>query len=127
MRPVRTQRGRQLRREMTRVEWKLWSRLSRGRLAGVRFRRQAPIGPYVVDFYCPAGKLVIEVDGPAHAETLAQDAVRDDWLKSHGYRVLRFSADLAYRKTDEIVDALLREIGRGQPLPSSPSARRTSP
>ena len=88
-------------------------------VGGSQVSQASPDGPYVVDFYCPASKLVIEVDGPAHAETLAQDAVRDDWLKSHGYRVLRFSADLAYRKTDEIVDALLREIGRGQPLPPS--------
>ena len=119
MRPARTQRGRLLRREMTRGEWKLWSRLRGRRLAGLKFRRQAPVGPFVVDFYCPAQRLVIEVDGPQHANRLLQDGARDGWLRAHGYRVLRFSADHVFRKTDDVVDAVCREIRRGLPLPPS--------
>ena len=115
MLPARTQRARRLRAEMTKVEWKLWSRLSRRQLAGFKFRRQAPIGPYVVDFYCPALRLVIEVDGPHHDETELEDAERDRWLKARGYRVLRFSADEVYDETDDVAETLYWEVGRGSP------------
>jgi very-short-patch-repair endonuclease len=119
MRPARTVRARKLRSEMTRVEWRLWSRISRRQLAGFKFRRQAPIGPYTVDFYCPARRLVIEIDGPQHADAVPEDAERDRWLSSHGYRVLRFSADEAFDETDGVLEVILREVGRGMPLPPS--------
>jgi very-short-patch-repair endonuclease len=112
---------------MTEVERKLWSRLSRRQLAGFKFRRQAPIGPYVVDFYCPAGRLVIEVDGPTHIATEIPDAERDRWLEARGYRVLRFDADQAYDETDAVVEALYREVAAGSPSPPRRAARRTSP
>jgi len=112
---------------MTKVEWKLWSRLNRRQLAGFKFRRQAPIGPYVVDFYCPALRLVIEVDGPHHDETELEDAERDRWLKARGYRVLRFSADEVYDETDDVAETLYWEVGRGSPSPPRLAARRTSP
>ena len=68
------------------MEWKLWWRI-RNRRLGVRFKRQVPIGPYVVDFLCPAARLVVEVDGPQHRPET--DAPRDRFLMDRGYRVLR--------------------------------------
>jgi very-short-patch-repair endonuclease len=109
MRPARTVRARKLRSEMTRVEWKLWSRLSRRQVAGFKFRRQAPIGPYFVDFYCPALRLVIEVDGPLHGETVLEDAERDRWLIRQGYRV--FDSALT-RHTTRLTTFWRPSIGR---------------
>ena len=77
---------------MTMAERTLWSMLRREQ-RGLRFRRQHPIGPFILDFYCPAAKLCIEVDGPAHAEKADYDARRDRWLAERGIRVLRVSAD----------------------------------
>ena len=82
-------RARELRRNMTDAERALWRRLRMRQLAGQRFRRQQPIGDYIVDFACPAARLVVEVDGGQHAEE-ERDAARTRWLESRGYRVLRF-------------------------------------
>ena len=83
-----TKRARELRTAMTDAERALWHVL-RDRQLGVRFRRQAPIGTYIVDFACLERKLVIEVDGGQHAESAA-DIERDTWLRERGFRVLRF-------------------------------------
>src|SRR3972149_6986445 len=84
--------ARRLRKHATDAEVRLWSHLKRLKTQGTHFRRQMPIGQFVVDFACPAAHLVIEVDGSQHAE--AQDKIRDEkrtrWLESEGYRVLRF-------------------------------------
>jgi len=79
--------ARKLRATPTDAELRLWSRLRRKQLDGFRFRRQQPLGAYVVDLFCPEAKLIIEVDGGQHAE---ESPVRENWLKSRGYRVLRF-------------------------------------
>jgi very-short-patch-repair endonuclease len=84
--PERREWARDLRKNMGAMEWKLWVRL-RNRQLGVRFKRQAPIGPYVVDFLCPAARLVVEVDGPHHS--VETDGPRDRFLAERGYRVLR--------------------------------------
>jgi very-short-patch-repair endonuclease len=78
---------------MTGAELRLWSHLRKPGIEGLRFRRQAPIGPYIVDFFCPQRKLIVEVDGEQHAlyRTEQADRVRDAWLESQGYRVVRFS------------------------------------
>ena len=83
-------RARSLRKSTTDAERKLWSVLRRHQIDGHRFRRQHPIGVYVVDFVCLAEKLVIEVDGGQHAESVSKDDARTAWLGSRGYRVLRF-------------------------------------
>jgi very-short-patch-repair endonuclease len=85
----KTVRARQLRQSSTDAELKLWYRLRARSLEGQKFVRQEPIGPYIVDFVCRAKRLVIEVDGGQHA-TDKRDAVRDQWLADHRYRVLRF-------------------------------------
>ncbi len=81
--------ARRLRINMTDAERKLWYALRDRRLAGIKFRRQAPIGPYVADFICYEARLVIEVDGGQHADS-ASDPIRDRWLATNGFRVLRF-------------------------------------
>ena len=115
---------------MNRVEWKLWTGLSGRQLAGFKFRRQAPIGPYIVDFYCPERRLIIEVDGPPHGETKwseLHDAERDRRLEAHGCRVLRITADEAYEKTDDVLEYLYWELVGNGPSPPRLTARRTSP
>ena len=86
----KTALAQELRKSMTDAEKRLWSKLRRVQL-GARFRRQQPIGPYIVDFYCAAAGLVVEVDGGQHAGMQrAYDSKRDGWLRDEGYSVLRF-------------------------------------
>jgi len=85
---TKTRLARQLRKNSTRAERKLWRYLRSRSLAGFKFVRQEPIGSYVVDFICREKRLVIEIDGGQHAES-KRDAVRDQWLAEHRYRVLR--------------------------------------
>ena len=87
-------RARRLRREMTPPEARLWRALRRRAADGLRFRRQHPIGPYVLDFYCDGAKLAVEVDGFAHltADHPQRDERRDAWLMARGVRTLRIDA-----------------------------------
>ena len=78
-----------LRRRMTDTEQHLWTHLRAHRLARGKFKRQQPIGPYIVDFVCFHARLVIEVDGGQHLNSV-DDRTRDAWLKEQGFRVLRF-------------------------------------
>jgi very-short-patch-repair endonuclease len=81
-----------LRTEMTDAEQKLWSRLRGKQIAGVQFYRQKLLGNYIVDFYAPAAKLVVEVDGSQHTDEkhVQKDTGRDAWLRAQGLTVLRF-------------------------------------
>ena len=83
-------RARAMRREPTDAERKLWYALRDRRMQSLKFRRQTPIGPYIVDFLCIAHWLVVEADGSQHAEN-KRDAIRDEWLAREGYKILRFS------------------------------------
>ncbi len=104
--------ARRLRAESSEPERVLWSALRDRRLAGFKFRRQAPIGPYVVDFYCAATGVVVEVDGSHHAERSEEDDARTAWLERSGCRIFRCPtpAILGDRQAvlDEIAD-LCRE------------------
>jgi very-short-patch-repair endonuclease len=87
--PMTRQRARKLRHDMTPQERKLWSKLRElNRMLGLHFRRQAPIGPFIADFADLGRRLVIEVDGGGHCGP--RDVVRDEWLSSQGFRVVRF-------------------------------------
>ena len=77
-------------RTMTDAEQKLWYHLRAHRFMGRKFKRQKPIGRYVVDFICLEETLIIELDGGQHAENIEYDQERDSWLRSEGYTVLRF-------------------------------------
>ena len=95
---------------MSGSEKKLWARLRRDAL-GVRFRRQVPVGPYVLDFYCPAAKLVVEVDGPLHAQVA--DAKRDAFLEGLGMRVIRvpsFELFPPRDRTEQWVQAIFEAV-----------------
>ena len=85
----KTNRARELRRNSTRAELRLWQKLRSRGADGHKFVRQEPIGPYVADFVCRKERLIIELDGGQHAAS-KRDAVRDRWLADQGYRVLRF-------------------------------------
>jgi very-short-patch-repair endonuclease len=85
--------ARDLRRDMTDAEDSLWSRIRKKQLKGFQFYRQKNIGNYIVDFYCPAAKLIIEIDGGQHYSESGEerDYTRDAFMQSLGFRVLRFS------------------------------------
>ena len=84
------QAARSMRGEPTRAEEVLWSALQKKQVAGLKFRRQHPVGRFVLDFYCPSHKLVVEVDGEVHDQQQERDAERTRVLQAYGYRVLRF-------------------------------------
>jgi very-short-patch-repair endonuclease len=104
--------AKRLRREMTAPEIALWQALRRN-AAGLRFRRQYPAGPYVLDFYCASARLAIEVDGEAHdrGERPAKDAARDTWLRSQGIRVLRYAAKDVLTNLDGVASHILQAAG----------------
>ena len=109
-------KARQLRRGMTDAERALWYHLRAGRLDGLKFRRQHPIPPYVVDFYCDAARLVIELDGSQH--TQERDLHRTRFLESKGLTVLRFWNDDALLHTQAVLDAVWNIVG---PRPLTPT------
>ncbi|MGD0867536.1 MAG: DUF559 domain-containing protein [Rhizomicrobium sp.] len=111
-------RARELRQNMTAAERRLWWMLRRKQLAGLRFRRQAPLGPYYADFFCPKAGLVVELDGPSHTSDrqIAHDEKRERWFESRGIRVLRISNREFFERPDDVADAIYRAATA--PLPS---------
>jgi len=116
--------ARKLRIMPTDAELRLWSRLRRKQLEGFRFRRQQPLGRYVVDFFCPAAKLIVEVDGGQHA---TESRAREDWLRSRGYRVLRFWNNDVLGNTEGVVDEILRALRSVTPHPVALARHRPPP
>ena len=104
--------SRMLRSEMTECERLLWSRLRRKQLNGVQFYRQKPIGSYIVDFYAPAARLVVEVDGVQHQDQIhaQNDAHRDESLKSQGLKVLRFTNQQVQQELDSVVGVVVAAL-----------------
>ncbi len=101
-----------LRKNATLPEAKLWAGLRNRQLGGFKFRRQSPIGPYIVDFVCVEKKLVVELDGWTHStpDELAYDDRRTRFLKSEGFRVIRFGNNSVMESTDGVLQAILEEI-----------------
>jgi very-short-patch-repair endonuclease len=136
--------ARRLRSEATATEVLLWKRLRTIELEGTHFRRQVPIGPYVVDFACMAARLVIELDGSQHNTDAhrASDERRTRWLKSEGYRVIRFWNNELSSNMDGVLESVYaalygsrdaerfplkhRRLQRRHPTPTR-FARRPSP
>ncbi|WP_174298464.1 endonuclease domain-containing protein [Sphingomonas bacterium] len=120
--PKNTQRlAKRLRRAMTLPEVLLWQAL-RPRPAGLRFRRQHPAGRYVLDFFCPAHRLAVEVDGEAHSRGSQprHDAARDDWLRGQGVRVLRVPAADVLNDLEAVVRYIVATAVPGSSYPSVP-------
>ena len=119
--PAILARARELRRPQTPVEAQLWAHLRNRQWAGLKFRRQYPIDRFIVDFYCAAARLIVEVDGESHAAQVEYDAARTTWLEAAGYRVLRVTnADV--RESLEGVLLRIREacLSAGSPLDPEP-------
>jgi very-short-patch-repair endonuclease len=116
---VELARRRALRRNSTDVEAALWSQLRAKRFTGFKFRRQHPLGPYILDFYCPARRLAVELDGGQHFEPSAQayDARRTAYLRDAGLEVLRFPNDVVFKELPAVLDAIGRALGGGGPSP----------
>ena len=95
-------RSKDLRRAMSQPERMLWTMLRRNQL-GLHFRRQHPLGPYILDFYCAAAKLCIEIDGPSHEGQASRDAYRTRRLAEDGVRVIRFTAEDVERRPAVVI------------------------
>jgi len=108
--------ARKLRAAPTDAERALWARLRQRQLDSHRFRRQHPIGPYVVDFFCAERDLIVEVDGGQHAEDVVADTRRTAWLEARGYRVVRFWNNDVLENVDGVLDELRRAL-RDPPPP----------
>ena len=101
-------RARDLRQAGTAPEQLLWLALRNGQIGGLKFRRQHPIGPCVVDFFCHGAKLVVEIDGMSHDDKALEDAAKTRHLEGQGLRVLRVTNEDVMRE----LDAVTREIAR---------------
>jgi very-short-patch-repair endonuclease len=99
--------ARRLRADSTDTEQKLWRLLRAHRFQGFKFRRQQPIGPYIVDFICFETKLIIELDGSQHAERKQYDQSRDAWLMSEGFRVLRIWNNELLENEEGVLEKIL--------------------
>ena len=99
-------RARELRLEMTPTERKLWVHLRNRGVERLKFRRQHPIGRFIVDFYCAEYRLVIELDGPIHELQSARDRTRTAWLEEHGYQESRFSNEQVNEQLELVLDEI---------------------
>ena len=100
------QRARELRKNQTDAENLLWKHVRNRQLDGYKFRRQFPIGIYIVDFACLSLKLIIEVDGSQHMSNIDYDNTRTQYLENHGFQVIRFWNNTVLTETDSVLDAL---------------------
>jgi very-short-patch-repair endonuclease len=107
---MNTTKARELRNNSTDAERRLWQKLKRRQIAGVKFRRQQPIGPYIVDFVCFERRVAVEVDGGQHSEQLHQDEQCTHWLEAQGYRVLRFWNNDVLANTEDVAQAVFDEV-----------------
>ena len=105
---------------MTEAEQKLWSALRRRQMHGFKFRRQHPLGNYIVDFVCIEAKVVIEVDGGQHQGQKSYDAERDSWLRKQEYTVTRFWNNEVLEQFDVVKEKIWESLSEIAP-PSQPS------
>jgi very-short-patch-repair endonuclease len=109
-----------LRENQTDAEARLWLLLRDRRLGGRKFRRQHPIPPYVVDFYCGEAKLVIELDGSQHAEATEQEVRRTRFLESRGLRVRRYWNNAVLTETETVLQDIWNALYEPSPLTPLP-------
>ena len=123
---MRIVKARDLRKDLTIAERTLWKHLRLRQLIGHKFRRQSPIGPYIVDFVCFEKGLIIELDGGQHSEQQGYDSERTTWLESQGFRVIRFWNDRVVREIEGVKELILEALGLERddhPLSDSPPSR----
>lgn len=127
--PWRTNRARALRSRSAPDEDQLWSHLRNRQLAGLKFVRQAPIGPYFVDLVCRERKIIVEVDGGTHGSEaeIRADATRTAYLQSLGYRVFRTHNIEVHENADGVLESLLAFIESAAPRASLYASGRPSP
>lgn len=118
-----TTSAREMRKNSTDAELKLWKHLRNRLTDGEKFRRQQPIWKYIVDFVCAERMLVVEVDGGQHGKQVAYDNERTAWLESEGYRVLRFWNNEVLKDADVVLEVIIRVLNESglyhpHPLPS---------
>ena len=124
-----------MRREPTRGEAVLWRALRTRQLARFKFRRQQPIGPFITEFFCPAARLVVEIDGITHTDPEA-DARRDRWMQGEGLRVLRIASQEVRENLEGVLETIRQAVldgdaasidtvdpGAASPLPPTPSRK----
>jgi len=116
--------ARSLRQQGADAEARLWHLLRARRLGGFKFRRQHPIPPYVIDFYCAEQRLAVELDGGQHLDTAARDSQRDAFLHAQGIRVLRFWNDAVFKESEHVLSVIwdaLHDAADGESEPSPPA------
>jgi very-short-patch-repair endonuclease len=116
-RDITLKRARRLRKNLTPQELGLWLRLKNRALGGFRFRRQHPVGPYILDFYCAEARLAVEIDGYSHGleGREAHDGRRDAWLREKGIETLRLPID-TLKNPDDAAAHVLEVLRRNAPL-----------
>ena len=102
--------ARVLRANSTEAEKLFWGRVKSGQINGHKFRRQVPIGDYVVDFLCVKQKLIVELDGGQHAVQTEKDGIRSDWLISQGFRILRFWNNEVMENLEGVLDEVQKHL-----------------
>ena len=115
-------RARELRKDMTPAERRLWTILQRRQLEGFHFRRQCPIGPYIADFACLEAKLLIEVDGGQHMDAVT-DVRRDTFLSREGFRVLRFWNNEVMTNLEGVRALIVSRLADSHPCPAFAASR----
>jgi very-short-patch-repair endonuclease len=108
---TRTKTLKRARIQPTDAEMRLWKYLRRRQLNGFYFRKQCPVGPYIADFACLDARLIIELDGGQHAESV-HDAARDAWFTAHGYRTLRFWNNDVLANTEGVITLIIEALGQ---------------
>jgi very-short-patch-repair endonuclease len=116
--------ARELRIRQTPAEVMLWDALRDRRLAGLKFRRQHPVGPFIIDFCCPEQRLAIELDGAVHAGQQEQDAARQALLEAAGYRLLRFPNEAVQDDLPTVLETIL--AATEEPIRPSQRVSRTT-
>ena len=120
---TKTLLARRLRKTSTRAEQKLWRYLRSRSLGGFKFVRQEAIGPYIADLACRERRLIIELDGGQHADS-KHDVVRDQWLKEHGYRVLRFWNNEVLENIEGVWETIFTAASAAKPPHPNPLPAR---
>lgn len=105
--PAVRQRAKELRWPMTPAEAALWNRLKNKQFHGLKFRRQHPLHHFILDFFCHAHRLVIEVDGSVHDQQQAYDEARTEWLNQRGFKVIRFTNEAVLSNLEEVLAQIL--------------------